>query len=216
MNFLSIGTGAGIGLETAERFANGGFRVAVAARNAEKTQELADQIKANGHQAEAFRVDASDLGSVESLVSSVEKGFGGIDVLHYNAASMRHATILDQPASTFLSDLAVNLGGALVAVHAVAKLMERRGAGTILLTGGGYALKPNPEYLSLSVGKAGLRAIAYGLFDTFRAKGIHVAMVTVKATITPGSNDAQSIAELFWKLHTQPASLWTVEEEYKA
>lgn len=62
MNFLSIGTGAGIGLETAERFANGGFRVAVAARNAEKTQELADQIKANGHQAEAFRVDASDFG----------------------------------------------------------------------------------------------------------------------------------------------------------
>jgi NADP-dependent 3-hydroxy acid dehydrogenase YdfG len=87
-------------------------------------------------------------------------------VLHYNAASMRKATILEQPRDTFDTDLAANIGGALVAAQAVIPKMSERGSGSILLTGGGYSLKPNPEYLSLSIGKAGIRALAYGLFET--------------------------------------------------
>ena len=46
-------------------------------------------------------VDASDPSSVASLISNVENEFGRIDVLHYNAASMRKATILEQPRDTF-------------------------------------------------------------------------------------------------------------------
>jgi hypothetical protein len=45
--------------------------------------------------------------------------------------------------------------------------MTERGSGTILFTGGGFALEPHPEYLSLSIGKAGIRALAHGL----RARG---------------------------------------------
>ena len=30
--------------------------------------------------------------------------------------------------------------------------MSERGSGSILLTGGGFALEPNPGYLSLSIG----------------------------------------------------------------
>jgi NAD(P)-dependent dehydrogenase (short-subunit alcohol dehydrogenase family) len=214
--FLSIGSGPGMGFATAERFAKEGFQVVLSARNAAKTQELAEQLKAKGYKVEVRAVDAGDPSSVASLVTDVEKQFGAIDVLHYNAAAMRKATLTEQPRETFNADLAVNVGGALVAAQAVAAKMSERGAGTILLTGGGFALEPNPEYLSLSIGKAGIRALAYGLFGSLTEKGIHVATVTVVASVSPGSKDAEAIAEHFWQLHSQPKGSWTPEVKYAA
>lgn len=159
-------------------------------------------------------VDAGVPSSVAALITDVEKQFGSIDVLHYNAASMRKATNEEQPRDTFISDLAVNIGGALVAAQAVLPKMSERRAGTILLTGGGFALEPSAEYLSLSIGKAGIRALAHGLFGSLKEKGIHVATVTVAAVVNPGSKDAEAVAEHFWQLHSQPKGSWTAEVKY--
>ena len=212
--FLSIGSGPGMGFATAERFAKEGFQVILSARNAAKTQELAHQLKAEGYKAEARTVDAGDSSSVANLISEVEKQFGSIDVLHYNAASMRKARLLEQPRDTFNKDLSVNIGGALVAAQAVAPKMSERGSGTILLTGGGFALQPHPDYLSLSIGKAGIRALAHGLFESYKEKGIHVATVTVATFVNPASEDAAAVAERFWQLHNQPKGAWTAELHY--
>jgi NAD(P)-dependent dehydrogenase (short-subunit alcohol dehydrogenase family) len=212
--FLSIGSGPGMGFATAERFAKEGFRVVLSARNQAKAEELAQQLKAKGYDAEARSVDSSDAESVASLVADVEKQVGPIDVLHYNAASMRKATITEQPRDSFNGDLTVNIGGALVAAQAVIPKMSERGTGSILLTGGGFALEPSPDFLSLSIGKAGIRALAQGLFESLKVKGIHVATVTVAAFVDPGSNAAQAVADQFWKLHSQQKSEWTVESTY--
>lgn len=212
--FLSIGTGPGMGLATAERFAKEGFRVILSARNADRTQELADQLKAKGYTAEVRTVDTGDPSNVAALVADVERQFGAIDVLHYNAASMRKASLAEQPAGSFNGDLAVNIGGAQAAAQAVAPSMIARGMGSVLLTGGGFALQPSPDYLSLSIGKAGIRALAHGLFESFKEKGIHVATVTVAAFVDPGSADAQAVADRFWQLHSEPKGSWTVEATY--
>lgn len=95
--FLSIGTGPGIGLATAERFAKEGFHVILSARNVEKTQSLVEKLKAKGYSAEAKTVDASNPASVAALVASADEEHGSIDVLHYNAAALRQATISSQP-----------------------------------------------------------------------------------------------------------------------
>lgn len=211
--FLSIGAGAGMGLATAERFAQEGFQLILSARNTARLNELADQLRKKGHTVEVRAVDTSDPSSVEALVAEVEKS-GAIDVLHYNAASMRKATLLEQPTKSFNGDLAVNIGGAQAAAQAVAPKMFERGAGTILFTGGGFALQPSPDYLSLSIGKAGIRALAQGLFDSFKDKGVHVATVTVAAFVDPGSKASETVAEQFWQLHSQPKSNWTVETTY--
>ncbi|AWN43086.1 SDR family NAD(P)-dependent oxidoreductase [Methylobacterium durans] len=212
--FLSIGAGPGMGLETAERFAHEGFRVVLSARDAAKAQGLSDQLTAKGYTAEFRTVDAGDPASVAALVEGVERDLGGIDVLHYNAASMRQATLADQPRDTFNGDLAVNIGGAMAAAQAAARRMAERRSGSILLTGGGFALQPHPDYLSLSIGKAGIRALAQGLFESFRAQGIHVATVTVAGFVTPGSEDARAVGELFWTFHSQPTGAWEMEAVY--
>lgn len=212
--FLSIGSGPGMGLATAERFAKEGFQVILSARNTAKLDELAAQLKAMGYNVDVRNVDTSEPESVARLIKGVEERNGGIDVLHYNAAAMRQATLANQPLETFNSDLAVNIGGALAAIQATAGSMTKRAGGTILLTGGGFALQPHPDYLSLSIGKAGIRALAQGLFDSFKDKGIHIATVTVAGFVNPGSNEADKVAEHFWQLHGQPREDWTVEHIY--
>jgi NAD(P)-dependent dehydrogenase (short-subunit alcohol dehydrogenase family) len=212
--FLSIGAGPGMGFATAERFAKEGFEVVLAARRVAKTQELAERLISKGYNAYACKVDASDAKSVAELVAQVQEQHGSIDVLHYNAASGRKATLFEQPRDSFNGDLAVNIGGALVAAQAVAPKMEEQRSGAILLTGGGFALAPSPDFLSVSIGKAGIRALAHGLFEPFREKGIHVATVTVCAFVSAESKEASSVAEQFWHLYSQPKDSWTVEANY--
>jgi NADP-dependent 3-hydroxy acid dehydrogenase YdfG len=212
--FLSIGSGPGMGFATAERFAKDGFQVILSARNTAKTQELADQLNAKGYRVQVRTVDASDPSSVASLIGEVERQVGSIDVLHYNAASMRQATLAEQPRDTFVSDLSINIGGALAAAQAVLASMTERNSGTILLTGGGYSLQPNPDFLSLSIGKAGIRALTHGVFESLKEKGIHVATVTVAAAVAPGSKEAEAVAEHFWQLYSQPKGSWTAEVKY--
>lgn len=214
--FLSIGSGPGMGLATAERFAREGFQIVLSARNADRAQALAQQLRDKGHKVDVKTLDAGDPDAIAALIAEVEDQYGPIDVLHYNAASMRQASLSEQPRPTFNSDLAVNVGGALAAAQAVAEPMSRRGAGTILLTGGGFALSPHPDYLSLSIGKAGIRALAQGLFESFKEKGIHVATVTVATLVSAGSKEAEAVGEQFWQLHSQPKEAWSAEVQYKA
>jgi NAD(P)-dependent dehydrogenase (short-subunit alcohol dehydrogenase family) len=212
--FVSIGTGPGMGFATAERFAKEGYTVVLAARSAEKVRDLATQLTRNGLKAEAATVDTSNGASVEALIADVKRRHGSVDVVHYNAASMREAKIGDQPTDTFVSDLATNIGGAQAAAKAAEKVMTTQEAGSLLLTGGGFALAPSPDFISLSIGKAGIRALALGLFDDFKTKGIHVGTVTVAAWVSPGSDHAAAVAEHFWKLHNEQPGAWTNEVHY--
>jgi NAD(P)-dependent dehydrogenase (short-subunit alcohol dehydrogenase family) len=212
--FLSIGAGPGMGFATAERFAKEGFRVVLAARSSARTHELAERLISKGYNASARTVDASDPKGLVDLIAEVQKQHGSIDVLHYNAASMRKASLSEQPRDSFNGDLAVNIGGALVAIQAVAQKMEEQRSGAILLTGGGFALAPSPDYLSISIGKAGIRALAQALFEPFREKGIHIATVTVCTLVAPESKEALSVAEQFWLQYSQPKDSWTVEANF--
>jgi NAD(P)-dependent dehydrogenase (short-subunit alcohol dehydrogenase family) len=203
-----------MGYATAARFAREGFQLVLSARNPTKTQELADRLKAKGFRVEVRTVNSADPDSVAALIADIEKQLGSIDVLHYNAASLRKATLTEQPRATFLQDLAVNIGGALVAMQAVSQPMTKRRSGTILLTGGGLSLAPNSQYISLSIGKAGIRALTLGTFESLKRQGIHIATVTVSAAVAPDSEEAEAVAEHFWQLHSQPIDKWTAELNY--
>ena len=65
---------------------------------------------------------------------------------------------------------------------------------------------------SLSLGKAGVRALTELLARAYGPAGVHVATVTVAGTVAPDSAfDPDEIAEEFWRLHVQPAGSWEHE-----
>lgn len=212
--FLSIGSGAGIGTATADRFAREGFRLVLTSRSPANLAARAKHLKAKGYAVEVKAADAGDLASIAALVQETEARLGAIDVLHFNAASMRSATIENQPADTFVQDLTINVGAALVATQAAAAAMLKRGDGAILLTGGGFALAPHPDYLSLSIGKAGIRALTHALFSGFKERGVHIGSVTVGTIVAAESTEAAGVAQAFWELYSQPRSAWSPEVAY--
>jgi short-subunit dehydrogenase len=214
--FLSIGSGPGIGIATAERFAREGFRIVLTSRDTAKLSDRARRLKAGGYAVEVKAVDAGDLASVSALIRETEAQFGAIDVMHFNAASMHSATIETQVAETFVPDLTVNIGAALVATQEVSRGMLKRGAGTILLTGGAFAITPHPDYLSLSIGKAAIRNMTHGLFDSFKDRSVHIATVTVATLVVPDSPEGQGIADAFWDLHNASPDAWMAEVSYPA
>lgn len=212
--FLSIGTGPGIGYETAERFAREGFRVVLSARNLDNLKVLVKRLEEAGYEAYAEQIDAADPQAIAQLIAETQARFTGLDVTHYNAAIIRQASLADQPLDTFNHDLNVNIGGALAAAQASLNIMCARKSGTLLLTGGFFGIEPNADYLSLSLGKAGIRALAAGLFESAKNDHVHVATVTVAAFVEPESEEAIGVAQAFWNLHSQKESSWTAEATY--
>lgn len=211
--FVGIGAGAGMGVTTAARFAREGFDVVLAARQASKLEQFAEKIrKETGRSVAAVSLDATNAKAVEQLSDRLGEAVG---VLHYNAAAMQKTDIFETPLETMTSNLRVDVGGALTAIKCFAPQMEKRGTGTILLTGGGFALYPSAEYLTLSIGKAGIRCMTEALSPQLSARGIHIATLMVTKMVSPGSDEATAAANAFWNLHSEPEGHWTWEAVLK-
>lgn len=218
--FLSIASGPGIGLATARRFGREGYRVVLAARNVERLQADAAKLRAEGIEATTVKVDATDARSVANVVASIGPD---LEVLHYNAGilhydssgSLQPRSIADETIDSIVSETKVNLSSALAAVHAAVPTMTAKGRGTVLLTGGGFGVQPSADFLTLSVGKAGVRAVALALFPALKERGVHVATVTVAKLVAPNSREADEVADAFWELHSQRPTEWRAETLYQ-
>lgn len=207
---LIIGAGPGIGQATARRFGRDGWRVVLAARNEGKLGELASDLAAQGVDASTATVDAGDAAAVAKLIEEVAASDGGLDTVHYNAAVLRSAPFFSMTDEEIAEALAVNIGGALAAIRAARRVFSGRG-GTVLLTGGGLALHPSPDAVTLGLGKAGIRHMAEALEAPMAAEGVHLATVTVNRTVAADSPDADGVAERFWSLQTQDRKGWSWE-----
>ena len=210
--FLCIGAGPGIGLETSRRFARGGYRVVLASRDPGKVGQQIAALKAEGCDVVTEPLDASNGAAVTALV---EKYAADLDVLLYNVAVMRFGKDLsEQSAAEIDSDMQVDLTSGIRAIHAALPGFERRGGGTILLTGGGLADAPIGKALSISLGKVGLRATAQALDPLLKDKNIHIACLTVSAGVAPESDHARAISDAYWGIHTAPKANWAPEVRY--
>ena len=214
---LVIGSGPGIGFATAERFAREGYRIVLSSRSIRNLQAQALRLGAHGASVTLVEADAGKPAQIHELVRRIAEQ-GPLTVL-YNAGVLRYddAGLLSTIAlgghsvAELQSDMNVNLTSALLAVHAAAGAMAARGQGSILLTGGGFGIDPAPDFLPISVGKAGIRAIAKAMFAPLKEQGIHIGTVTVARLVSPGSDAADAVAQAFWDMESAPPQAWTWE-----
>ena len=223
-----VGAGSGTGAEVAKRFAEEGYGVAVARRNADALASLVAEIEQSGGQAKAFGADASNESEVATLFEEAERALGPIEVAVFNAAGITRGSILETTVDAFdLMWRASALGGFLVGREA-ARRMAARGRGTILFTGATASIKASANFAAFAAGKHGLRAVAQSMARELGPKGIHIAHVIVDGVINvqrsremmpdrteaKGPNgliDAKRIAESYLWLHKQPRDSWTFE-----
>lgn len=212
---LTIGAGPGIGLATARRFTAEGYRVVLASRNPQRLRDSLPDADAFGFD----RVDASDPHDVAALVARHADQLAVLHfntgVLHYSpAGELQPRPLASETVDSLIADLQTNVTSALAAIGPAADAIERNGGGSLLLTGGGLGIEPSPQFLTLSTGKAALRAAAKALFAPMQERGVHVAMVSVSTLVSPQSQHPEAVANAFWALHAQPRDAWTWETVY--
>ena len=154
--------------------------------------------------------DVTDEVVLRAALDEIVDRFGTPELLVYNAALIQSDTLGELTAQQHLDAWAVNVVGAITAATHLAPQMMRHGAGTIILTGG--MPEPRPQATSLSLGKAGVRALAQLLAAAYGPAGLHIATVTIAGAVVVGTGfDPDDIAEHYWRLHAQPREAWEHE-----
>ncbi|GAA3400384.1 SDR family NAD(P)-dependent oxidoreductase [Paenibacillus hodogayensis] len=197
-----VGAGPGVSAAVARKFGAAGFRVALLARNQASLDTQTSELTEQGIEAYSLTADAANRESIEEAFRIVRERSGSPDVLLYNAAVISRTTITTLSEQQLIDEFKVNVGGALTSVQQVAPHFVERGEGTILITGGGLALSPNPEYASLSLGKAAVRSLAYSLAQELKPHGVYVGTVTIGGYVSKGTFfDPDRIADKYWDLY---------------
>jgi NADP-dependent 3-hydroxy acid dehydrogenase YdfG len=203
-----IGAGPGIGAAVARRFAREGMPVGLIARSAATI--AATRATLGGARTAAATADSADEHALRAALDAVAAELGPVGVLVYNAGLIRQDVPGQLTTEEHQHAWAVNVVGAITAAAHVGPAMAAAGAGTILLTGG--MPEPLPDVVSLSLGKAGVRALTTLLATQYTPAGVHVATVTVGGAVAPGGPfDPDDIAEHYWRLHAQARDEWEHE-----
>jgi len=203
-----------IGLSLAHRFARGGLCISVIARSRATVDAALVSLDAAGAQATGIVADGADETGLRAALDTIRAKDGVPDVLIYNAGVIRADRPGELSATGLLQTFAVNAVGAMTAGAHVGAQMADVGRGTILITGG--MPEPMPAYTSLSLGKAGVRAVTALLAAEYGPRGVHVATVTVAGAVAPGTPyDPDDIAESYWELSNQVPGGWDEEFTYR-
>ncbi|MFD8164403.1 SDR family NAD(P)-dependent oxidoreductase [Streptomyces malaysiensis] len=206
-----IGAGPGIGQSVARRFAREGMPVALLSRTSTTLKPVTASVTAIGADPVLpLTADATDETSLRTALDTAATELGPPDVVVYNAAIIQADAPGELSVRGHLDAWAVNVVGAATTAAHVLPTMAERGNGTFIVTGG--MPEPKPAYVSLSLGKAGVRTLVELLDMEYAPSGVHVATVTVAGPVAPGTDfDPDAIANHYWHLHTQPRDAWQRE-----
>jgi NAD(P)-dependent dehydrogenase (short-subunit alcohol dehydrogenase family) len=136
-----VGVGPGLGLELARIFGNAGHPVAMLARDKAKLDTFAKELASTGVDARGYVTDAADPVNLRDVLSAAIIEMGAPDVVVYNVGVLGPDSPTGGDDQKWALNTAVNILGARVAADAVLPKL-RDGRGTLLFTGGGYALHP--------------------------------------------------------------------------
>lgn len=217
-----VGVGPGLGFALVRRFAQAGMAVALAARSKERLEQLLAREPVDG--ARAYACDATEKAAVDRLFAEVERDLGAPDVVVFNAGAFRPGGILEIDPAEFEQCWRIGCFAGFLVGQAAARRMVARGRGTILFTGATAALRGSARFANLAVPKFGLRALAQSMARELGPQGVHVAHVIIDGQIRseryahleaergPDSLlQPEAIAEMYYQLHAQPRSAWTLE-----
>jgi len=203
-------------MAVARRFGSAGYRLALVARNADAVSRSASELGSAGIEGRGFSGDAGDELSLRKAFDDIHASLGPTEVLVYNAFAFHQANPSVLQPSQLVDDFRVNVVGALISSQIVINHMKTGSRGTILFTGGGLALEPEPGASSLAIGKAAIRNLAFSLYRELAPFHIHVATVTICGYVRDGTKFSPgSIADSFFHLHQQSEGQWEREFVYQ-
>jgi short-subunit dehydrogenase len=174
---IITGASAGIGKALALMAARQNAKVVIAARRAERLEELASEIRSFGGQVLAIPTDVSDESQCRALIDKTIKEFGRLDMLINNAGLAASSMFEDFPdLRLFKHTMDVNFYGAVYCTYyALPHLKKTKGRIVAISSVGGKAAIPyNTPYCSS-------KYAMHGFYDSLRMEltpaGVSVTVI---------------------------------------
>lgn len=217
---LVTGVGPGTGASLARRFAEGGYRVAMMARDADRLAALEAEIP------NAFAVPCN-VADVEALKRAIAD-IGAPRVVVHNAVGGAFGTFRDIEPAVLQHNFDVNVMALLHLAQLTTPAMVEAGEGALIVTGNTSALRGKANFAGFAPTKAAQRILAESLARDLGPKGVHVAYLVIDAVIdVPWQRErmkdapddffirpATIAAEVFHLAH-QPRDAWSFLAEVR-
>ena len=182
------GASAGVGRATVEEFARQGYDVALLARDPDRLQHAAAEVRStHGVRTLAIPTDVADADAVEAAATQAEKELGPIDVWVNVAMATVFAPVSKLTAQEIERGTRVTYLGQVHGMMAALSRMRTRNSGTIVNVGSALAYRSVPLQSVYCGAKAAIR----GFTDSLRSEiihdklAVHLTTVDLPAVNTP-------------------------------
>jgi NAD(P)-dependent dehydrogenase (short-subunit alcohol dehydrogenase family) len=181
------GAASGIGAASARMMAMEGARVVIADINREGAEAVARDIGRD--QAVAIGTDAGDDDQIQRMIGVALNTFGGIDLLHNNAAALgvlaQDYSVVDADLEIWRESLRVNLLGPVLSSKYAIPHMIRRGGGSIIHTASVAGLQASDGFTAYSATKAALISLSQSIATQYGKERIRSNCIAPGFISTP-------------------------------
>lgn len=174
---LITGASQGIGKATALLFAQQGYDLILAARQIDRLEALANELRSQQHHVLAIPTDVRDAEQVQSLMRTAIAQMGQIDVLVNNAGIYISGAVEEFSLEDWHQAIDTNLWGYIHTIHAVLPHFLSQGKGTIVNVSSIGGKVPLPYLAPYTTSKFAITGLTEALNSELSAKGIHVGGV---------------------------------------
>jgi len=188
---IITGAASGVGAATALVFARLGASVTVADIDGDGAATVTAEIVAAGGNAIAVTVDVAEEEQVIEMIARTKEAFGGIDVLHNNAAALsndvlgRDRDLADMTVELWDRTHAVNLRGVMFGCkHAVPSMLEQ-GSGCIVNTASTAGQGGDIVRSAYGSSKAGVEMFTKYVATMYGHRGIRANAVAPGLILSP-------------------------------
>jgi meso-butanediol dehydrogenase / (S,S)-butanediol dehydrogenase / diacetyl reductase len=205
------GGGRGIGRSCALAYGREGASVAVTDLDDEAAQEVAEELKADGCRAGAWRLDVTDAPAIERTILDIDDELGPLDIWHNNAGVSSMKRLLDLSEAEWDHNMDVNAKGTFLCSRAFAGYLVARGrAGTIVNTASMAGKKGAAPFLAHYV------ASKFAVVGLTQAMALELAPLGIRVnSICPGYvATAMQDREVEWEAELRGISVDQVRRLY--
>ncbi|MEJ6655933.1 MAG: SDR family NAD(P)-dependent oxidoreductase [Pseudomonas sp.] len=217
---LVTGVGPGTGAAVARRFATGGYRVAMLARNADRLAALEAEIP----DSIAVPCDVTDAAALQAVISRI----GAPKVVVHNAVGGAFGGFMDIDPAVLQRNFDINTMALLHLAQLTTPAMVKAGEGALIVTGNTSAQRGKAAFAGFAPTKAAQRILAESIARDLGPKGVHVAYLIIDAVIDvpwqrerlPDAQDdffiqPAAIADEIFHLAHQPRGAWSFLAEVR-
>ena len=202
---LVTGATGGIGKSIVNKYAEQGFTLAIADKDEDEANKLANEINHNGGMAMVFYGDLLDQSYCDNLTSEVQTKLGTVGILINNAGFMSRGDVTQTSDEDYELSMKINVEAPFRLIRASIPLMVESGGGSIVNISSCWGINPGPNHLIYCTTKAALAAMTKCLGRDHAHQNIRINAVCPNEVNTPmlrtgfeirGLNPDDAIAEL--------------------